>query len=217
MSLSLRAGLSSLLLLLATQFAHAGPLLSLSTDAPDLSSLALGQSFDVQVLLSGLNPGDTLDFLAATVVFDASVLGTPTLAIGPIVPDLTGYIQSALPGLADASYDDLFAASGSPIAANGLFYSFGVTVQGSGQGTIAFDFVDSSGSDASGAPLPTVIAGNTLSFSTVSGVPEPSSFVLLGTGALVLAVCAVGKLASLLFSGILSRGQARLPVLTRPI
>jgi hypothetical protein len=182
MSHSLRAGLASFLLFFVAQSAQAGTILSLSTDAPDLTSLAVGQSFNVQVSLSGLNTGDTLDFLAATVVFDAAVLGTPTLAIGPIVPDPTGYIQSALPGLADASYDDLFAASGSPIAANGLFYSFSVTVQGPGQGTIAFDFVDSSGSDASGAPLPTVTAGDPLTFATVSAVPEPSAWLLLGIG-----------------------------------
>jgi hypothetical protein len=186
MSHALRAGLASLLLLLPTQFAHADLLLSLSADAPDLNSLTLGQSFNVQVSLSGLNTGDTLDFLAATVTFDGTRLGTPSITAGPIVPDPTGYIQSALSGLADASYDALFASSGSPITDNGLFYSFSVVVQGLGQGTIAFDFVDSSGSDASGAPLPTVTAGGTLSFSTVSAVPEPSGFVLMGTATLAL-------------------------------
>jgi hypothetical protein len=160
--------------------------LALSSDAPDRNNLTLGQTFNVQVSLSGLNSGDTLDFLAAMVGFDAATLGTPTITVGPIVPDLTGYAQSGLPGLADASYDALFAASGSSIAANGLFYSFRVTVQGSGQGTIAFDFVDSSGTDAGGAPLPAVTAGGPLSFATAAAVPEPSGFVLAGTGALVL-------------------------------
>jgi hypothetical protein len=182
MSYTLRICAVTLLLFVATQSAEAGPMLALSSDAPDLNHLAVGQSFNVQVSLSGLNPGDTLDFLAATVLFEATVLGTPTLAIGPIVPDPTGFAPSALPGLADASYDDLFAASGSPITANGLFYSFGVTVQSAGQGTISFDFVDSSGSDASGAPLPVVNAGGPLTFATATAVPEPSSWLSLGIG-----------------------------------
>lgn len=177
----LQVGLASFAILVATRPTEAGPVLSLSSDAPDLNNLVVGQSFNVQVSLTGLNAGDALDYLAATVAFDASVLGTPTLTIGPVVPDPTGYVQSALPGLADASYDDLFAASGSPIAANGLFYSFSVTVQGAGSGTIAFDFVDSSGSDASGAALATVTAGDPLNFATAA-VPEPSGLILLAVG-----------------------------------
>src|SRR5262245_23740573 len=96
-----RISLVSLLLFLGTRAAQADPFLSLSADAPDLNSLTLGQSFNVRVSLGGLNTGDSLDYLAATVTFDGNVLGTPTITVGPIVPDSTGFVSSALSGLAD--------------------------------------------------------------------------------------------------------------------
>ena len=111
--------------------------------------------------------------------FDGSLLGTPTITPGSIVPDLTGFQSTATAGLADANYDALFAASGKPIASNGTFYSFDATVQGTGSGQVALDFV----SAMQGSNDVPITAGPALSFST-SVVPEPASWLLLGIGLL---------------------------------
>lgn len=74
------------------QTCRAAYLVSLSTTAPDLNNLAVGQKITLDVNLSGISsPADNLDFLAATVKFDGGLLGTPTITPGPIVPDLTGF------------------------------------------------------------------------------------------------------------------------------
>ena len=120
---TLMIGLAATSLLLGAQTCRAGSLVSLSTTAPDLNNLTVGQKLTLDVNLSGIgSPADNLDFLAATVKFDSSLLGTPTITPGSIVPDLSGFKSAATAGLADANYDALFAA-GKPIASNGAFYS----------------------------------------------------------------------------------------------
>ena len=89
---TLRIGLAAISLLLGAQTCRAAYLVSLSTTAPDLNNLAVGQKITLDVNLSGISsPADNLDFLAATVKFDGGLLGTPTITPGPIVPDLTGF------------------------------------------------------------------------------------------------------------------------------
>ena len=98
--------------LLGAQPCLAGYMASLSTTAPDLNNLTVGQKVTFDVNLSGIgSAADNLDFLAATVKFDGSLLGTSTITPGGIVPDLTGFQSTAKAGLADANYDSLFAAS----------------------------------------------------------------------------------------------------------
>ena len=78
----------------------AGPILSLAT-SDDLANLAPGQTITIDAVLSGLNPGDELEFLAATAIYDDLVLGTPTITAGSIVPEVGDFTATELPGLAD--------------------------------------------------------------------------------------------------------------------
>ena len=173
------------LLFVAGPVCQAGVIVSLASDAPDLSNLSLGQTVTFNVSLSGLNPGDSLDFLGTDIQFDGTLLGTPTsITPGAIVPDVTGFAAGASPGVASALYDDLFAFSALPITSNGSFFTFSLTALTTGSGTISFDPAPSSfGTDSLGDFLPDVTAGQPLDFN-VQGtvlVPEPSSFVIFAT------------------------------------
>ncbi len=122
------------LLSCAVPAARAGIVLSLSSETPDLSHLTVGQTVRFDVQLSGLNPGDQLDYLAGTVDFDSNLLGTPTqVAAGAIVPDPTGFVGTPFIGVADAFYDAVFfSVTNTPISSNGTFYTFDVKTQGPG-------------------------------------------------------------------------------------
>ena len=85
--------------LLGAQPCLAGYMASLSTTAPDLNNLTVGQKVTFDVNLSGIgSPANNLDFLAATVQFDGGHLGTPTITAGSIVPDLSGFQSTATAG-----------------------------------------------------------------------------------------------------------------------
>lgn len=177
---------------LAAGIAHAGPILVLSSSS-DLSVLTVGDTVTVDIELSGLSSGDTLEFLAATSDFNPALFGTPAITPGPVIPDLSGFLAFGNPGTADASYDSLFAVSGAPIASNGTFFSFDVTAQAAGSGAIEFSFVDSIGFDAAGNFLDPAAAGSGLQFSVSSPatpIPEPTSLTLLAMGAIGVPVLA---------------------------
>jgi hypothetical protein len=147
------------------------------TSNADLTNLSVGQDVTFNVVLSGLGSGDSLDFLAATVTFDGTLLGTPS-AINPsaIVPDSTGFLSSASLGMADANYDDSSSVSGNPVTENGIFYSFDTTVQSAGSGMLAFDFSSAQvGVPGSAMDVP-IESTFTLSFNSGGQstlVPEP--------------------------------------------
>ena len=149
--------------------------LSLSSDPVDLSALTPGHMFMVDVEVSGLQPGDDLEFLATTVTFDDSLLGTPTsISPGAIIPDISGFTTAALPGSADAVFDAIFASSGDPITTNGIFFSFDVTAAAIGTGGIGISFVDAQLT----ADLPDetpVVLGPDLNYEIV---PEPASITI---------------------------------------
>ncbi len=179
--------LGVVVLLLAVRPCGANPLLSLASAPADLSNLTPGQVVSFQVLLSGLEMGQELEFLAATVGYDSALLSPPLLTEGPIVPDVTGFQKIEAAGLADANYDSLFAMTGSRISSNGAFFSFEVTVLNFGEGTVAFRFIDALqfNSDDPGNPLePDLEQGLALAFAVPGAtvIPEPSSCVLLGLG-----------------------------------
>ncbi len=177
-------GVASLLIVMATaQISHGGIMLSLLPSA-NLDTLQAGDTVGFDVVLSGLAAGDELEFLAASVEFDPFLLGMPLgIAPGTSIPDVTGFIPTSLPGLADAFYDGLFiATSGENITSNGVFFSFELIVQAPGAGTIGFAFVDSFGSDSLGNMLSLAEPGPALAFSATPSqtgvIPEPASYCI---------------------------------------
>jgi hypothetical protein len=118
------------LFLVGAPTARADFILSLSSPTPDLTHLQVGQAVTFNVNLSGLNSGDALAYLAGTVVFDATLLGTPTsVPAGAIVPDASGFLGTGFSGAADAFYDAIFFSStNARITTNGTFFAFDVTV-----------------------------------------------------------------------------------------
>jgi hypothetical protein len=169
---TLMIGLAATSLLLGAQPCLARYMASLSTTAPDLNNLTVGQKVTFDVNLSGIgSPADNLDFLAATVKFDGSLLGTSTITPGGIVPDLTGFQSTSKTGLADANYDTLFATSGKPIASNGTFYFFDATVQGTGSGRVSSSSSAPRPNDVGGQPrFPGARKGVTLPLLVISGL-----------------------------------------------
>ena len=167
--------------------------LSFASTAPDLSTLPVGQTVTFTVDLSGLLPGEELDALAATVVYDAALLGPPTIAPGPIVPDPLDdpfdFMVFTAGGVADASFLTFGLDPSARIAANGTFFSFSVEVLAEGGGTLSFDFVDASQfnpADPGWPILRDVVAGPDLGFTAV--VPEPGVWLLLASAAGLLLV-----------------------------
>jgi hypothetical protein len=159
----------------------------------DLNAWNPGQTATFDVSLSGIQQGQTIDFLGATLHFDSNILGTPTLPIaGDIVPSSGVFLPAVGPGLSDASY--LSVDSTTLITHDGVFFRFSLTPIASGSGTISFSdginppdvFVDYTNADSSTGN--NISAGPDLSFQVpgVSAVPEPSSsLVVLFVGAVV--------------------------------
>jgi hypothetical protein len=171
-----------MIIVLNAPVTRASPLLTFSSDAPDLQQLHVGDTVSFTVSLSGLNPGDRLDYLSADVMFDGSLLGTPlVLTPGGIVPDALGFFSGVNTGLATGLYDILLAGT-APIDANGPFFTFTVQALRPGSGTLAFDPIPSSvGFDGQDAVLPDVLAGADLPYQIVGAqpVPEPTTLMLL--------------------------------------
>jgi len=72
--------------------------LALSTDAPDLNTLAVGQTFTVDVQLSGIAAGQQLDSLLGSVLFESNFLSIPTVSAGPIVPNPSDFFAADFAG-----------------------------------------------------------------------------------------------------------------------
>ena len=151
-----------------------------------LNSLSVGQTFPVDVELSGLSAGQTLDSLSVELLFDETLLGASDVAPGAIVPNSADFFGSTAPGRVDGAFFT-FPFGGAPISAEGVFFSFDALVLGAGSGAIGFGFVEAI---ETGSFIPfTPTTGPPLNFSAAgaTGVPEPSSLLMLAG----LAVCAM--------------------------
>lgn len=175
------------------QTAIAATILSLSSTA-NLTTIGVGQSLSVDVALSGLEAGQELDSLAATIAFDGSVLGTPSIAAGPIVPnpldDPLDLLVAETAGFADVTFLTFGVGIPDHITTNGVFFSFEVTPVTMGAGAIDFDFVGATLFNAANPNDPIVMSvetGTPLSFVVV---PEPSGLTLA-----VMAIVSFGFLA----------------------
>src|SRR4051794_6981352 len=127
----LRVAATMTVLVTLAPAARAGLTLSLVAESVDPNQLSIGQTVRFDVVLSGLAPGDALDYLAGTVTYEGPLLGTASnVTLGGIVPDPSGFVGVGFDGVADAFYDAVFfSATGTPITSNGVFYSFEVVAQ----------------------------------------------------------------------------------------
>ena len=184
----LRGLLTIFSVFLASSTTKADLTLSLAAESADPSSLAVGQTVRFDVVLSGLPSGGALDYLAGTVTFDSSLLGSAfAITAGAIIPDPTGFVGAGFSGEADAFYDAVFfSVTNTPITANGVFFTFDVVTQRPGSGILTFDLTSLAATDGNNDPVLTG-AGPDLPFTvTTAAVPEPSSFVIALTS---LVIC----------------------------
>ncbi|MCC7085530.1 MAG: hypothetical protein IT427_11035 [Pirellulales bacterium] len=174
------------LVLLSAQISYGQVSLSLSS-AADLDHLVVGQPVTFEINLSGIASGQEVDFIAATVVYDSSLLSPPVITAGDIVPSPADFFSLEDAGLADATFQTFGVDPSDHILADGTFFTFEVTVLAAGSGSLGFDFVDATRFNAqnplSSIPL-TASDGPPLDF--VAVVPEPRAAVLALTAAATL-------------------------------
>jgi hypothetical protein len=172
--------------------------LSLSAGSANLSQLQVGQTVKFDVNLSGLTSGGALDYLAGTVVYPSNLLSPPaSVTSGSIVPEPSGFEGVGFPGTADAFYDAVFfSLSHTPILNDGIFFSFPVTAESPGSGSLSFDPSSLAASDGTNTPTP-LAGGPPLPFtvlpSATNPVPEPSSAALLASAAGAGIVTCLGR------------------------
>jgi len=120
--------------------------ISLRTDA-NTSNLYLDQAFTVEVVVSGLEPGQELSFLGVTVTADAFRVGTPgNILPGDIVPAAMAspmdFLTARAPGMADASFESSGMLSAQRVTSDGVFFTFELTPQHAGDISIEVSFAD---------------------------------------------------------------------------
>lgn len=172
------------ILFILASAAKADLALSVVAESADPTQLSVGQTVRFDVVLSGLLPGESMDYLAGTVTFEGSLLGTAfNVTPGETVPDLSGFVGVGFDGAADAFYDAVFfSISNTPIMANGVFYTFDVVAQEAGSGSLQLDPTSLAAADGTNSPVP-LAAGPALSYTiTGTAVPEPGSLILMVTG-----------------------------------
>lgn len=177
--------------------ANAEIMLSLSS-LNNPMTLPVGRMAMFQVELSGLE-GIELDSLAATVSYDETLLGPPTVAKGGIVPlslyDGDDFMSSEYPDEAGASFYTTGQESQYHVCQNGVFFRFSAPVLKPGMGTLSLSFVDASQYNADRPDRPIFldpVAGADLSIQGVD-VPEPCGWMLLATAATAATVYATRR------------------------
>jgi hypothetical protein len=170
--------------------ALAAPTLSFSTTA-NPSSIGLGQAFTIDVELTGLEAGQELDSLVATVAFDGNRLGVPAVTAGPILPNPLGdpldLLVTESIGFADVAFLTFGLGAADHVTSNGIFFEFEVTPIQLGAGTINFDVVGATLFNATNPNDPTLLAIETGPPLSLAVIPEPSSLVLIFVALLGIA------------------------------
>ncbi len=191
--------------------------LSMESGSGDLQQLVVGDTFVVNVVLSGLSEAEnlsssfavsptviSLDFLRAGIDFNTTRFSPSTITPGPIVPDTDAFVGGTVPGYVTGSFSSLDALSGAVIYSNGIFFSFEQTARLAGSGDFAFDFVSVSRPivnqiaalstiTSQTDPVIQINAGPVLAYNVSPAasnpVPEPVTALLgvMGLGALGLA------------------------------
>ena len=157
--------------------------LSLESSGVNLSQLRVGDTATIEVRLSGLQAGQELDSLSATVLYEETLLSAPSVSHGPIVPDPLAdpfdFLVWEEPGIAEGAFLTMGTESSDHVLSNGTFFSFEITVLGVGSGDFVFDFVDASEFNSADPfdpiPLPPSM-GPPLQFTVV---PEPGGLSII--------------------------------------
>ncbi len=196
----------SCVLIVMGSTANADLLFTLSSPE-DLSTLKVGQTFEVDVKLSGLPVGSDFIFnLNTKILFSSSLfqaVSDPTSTSGLTATDSPPSVfgntlqvanfnaQSSLTaGAAIGNFSESPNTMSGAIGLNGLYYSFILQANAAGSGSISFDSTPGANEYAAddtgfnSAPLPT---SGPLSFTiSPAAVPEPASIVLCGIASLCL-------------------------------
>ena len=169
--------------LCATASVHAQVTLSLESGGVNLSQLRVGDTATIEVRLGGLQSGQELDALSATVIYDSALLDDPTIAAGAILPnpldDPWDFLTFAQPGHAEGSFLTFGTDTAAHVTSDGLFFSFDVTATDVGGGTFTFDFTDATQFNPDDPFEPIYVwveEGEPLAFTVV---PEPAALALL--------------------------------------
>ncbi|MGO9921254.1 MAG: PEP-CTERM sorting domain-containing protein [Isosphaeraceae bacterium] len=170
--------------------ARADLILSISSPT-DLSNLAVGATAMFDISVTG-TAADAPGYLSASIQYDPSVFGNPSVLAGPIVPDVSGFDSSGTGGgTATASYDD--SIFGTPaITTDGLFYSFTLlrlAAPATSLSFSAFAAMDDQGNVISISTAPDSIDVG----AAPNAVPEPSSVMLLLSGLALAAWWRFGR------------------------
>lgn len=168
--------------------ASAVPQLTLSSSGAPVV-IAIGQSMTINVELAGLNSNEALDSLGATIRFDDSLFGPPSISLGEIVPDALVDPSDVLmiedAGIADVSFLTFGTLPDAHIRSNGLFFSIGASALRTGNAAFSFEFVDATafnpGDPSNPIPLPISSSADLL----VAVIPEPmgGTLMLMGVSA----------------------------------
>ena len=192
------------LVLLLAQSASAASIVSLAL-AADQTTVAIGQPITVRVELTGLTAGDQLDSLAATVSYDNTLLGIPTVTAGPIVPnprdDPLDLLISTGPGVADVAFLTFGTAAADHITTSGIFFTFSATALAPGTVDIAVDFAGATLFNSANPGDPTVLLIEPGQPFSLTIVPEPHTISLALMFAIALQRCHRKRAKTLARSG----------------
>lgn len=149
------------------------PTFDLVSTPSNLSAVYVGNTITVRVTVSGLSPGDELEFLACTLSYDHTLVSGSSPSPGAVIPDVAGFNAVTTPGIADGLFDSLLTASGfDVITSNGDFYEITLTGLTPGTGSVAFTFSDALGSTGSSTPIDGIsLSTPSLAFTIVEPLP----------------------------------------------
>jgi hypothetical protein len=161
---------------ISTEVVRADLVLSI-TSPDDLTNLAVGATATFDVSVTGTS-ADPPGYLSASIQYDPTVFGDPTVSLGAIVPDPGGFYSFGTGGGAvNGTYDDSILGTAA-ITTDGVFYSFTLTRLDSPATSLSFSSY--AAMDDSGGVISVSTSPDSISVAAAPGgaVPEPSSLVL---------------------------------------